>query len=165
MALPLLTPRHVNRSRAGLALALGAALCAAQCAVLLAAPVPAHAAGPVVQAVAVQGVLQSGEFLGAPGFGDSAASDHAETVYFLQLPAPLAAQLRSTGPLADFSAAAQGSYFVVLVVFDEEQTVVRSLVGKKVRIVGSLVEADTPHRKSPALIQVKSVSPIREWQW
>jgi hypothetical protein len=132
---------------------------------MLLAAAAAQAAPPAVQAVAVQGTLQVGEFLGTPGFGESPAGDRAETTYYLQLPAPLATQLHPVGGLAEFSAAAQGAYFVQLVVFDEEQSVARTLVGKKVRIAGSLVEGEANHRKTPALIQVKSLSPIREWQW
>jgi hypothetical protein len=126
--------------------------------------IPAHA-GPAALAVAVQGILQAGEFLGPPGFGENPGSDRGETTYYLQLPAPLAAQVRPSSALAEFSAAAQGTYFIALVVFDEEQSVVRTLVGKKVRVAGSLVETDAAHHKSAAQIQVKSVSPIREWQW
>jgi len=132
---------------------------------LLLAVATARAGTPAVLPVAVQGTLQSGEFLGAPDFGQTPAGDHAEVVYYLQLPAPLATQLHPAGGMADFSPAAQASYFVQLVVFDEEQSVARTLVGKKVRIVGSLVETEAAHRKSPALIQVKSLSPIRDWQW
>jgi len=139
--------------------ALTLALC------LAAGAVSAPAAGPATQSVAVQGILQSGEFLGAPGYGDSPAGDRSETAYYLQLPAPLAAQLRPAGALADFSAAAKGAYFVQLTVFDEEQSVARTLVGKKVRIAGLLVESEADHRKTPALIQVKSLSPIRDWIW
>jgi hypothetical protein len=135
------------------------------CLLLLLAAGAVHAGPPVVQAVAVQGTLQMGEFLGAPGFGESPAGDHAEAVYYLQLPAPLATQLHPVGGLAEFSPAAQNSYFVQLVVFDEEQSVARTLIGKKVRIAGSLVEPEAGHRKTPALIQVKSLSPIRDWQW
>ncbi len=125
---------------------------------------PAHA-GPASLAVAVQGILQAGEFLGPPGFGENPTSDRGETTYYLQLPAPLAAQVRPASALAEFSGASQGTYFIALVVFDEEQSVVRTLVGKKVRVAGSLVETDAAHLKSVVQIQVKSVSPIREWQW
>jgi hypothetical protein len=110
-------------------------------------------------------MLQVGEFLGAPGFGDNPAGDHADVVYYVQLPAPLATQLRASGGMAEFSAAAQASCFVQLLVFDEEQSVARTLIGKKVRIAGTLVETDAAHRKSPALIQVKSLAPVRDWQW
>jgi len=131
---------------------------------VLAVPL-ARAAPPASQPVAIQGTLQVGEFLGAPGFGDNPASDHAEVTYYLQLPAPLATQLHAAGGMADFSAAAQGSHFVQLLVFDEEQSVARTLIGRKVRIAGTLVETDAAHRRSPALIQVKSLAPIRDWQW
>jgi len=132
--------------------------------VLLAAPL-AQAAPPATLPAAIQGTLQVGEFLGAPGFGDSPGGDHAEAVYYLQLPAPLATQLHASGGMADFSAAAQGSSFVQLLVFDEEQSVARTLIGKKIRVAGTLVESDAAHRKTPALIQVKSLAPIRDWQW
>ena len=125
----------------------------------------APAAPPATQAVAIQGTLQAGEFLGAPGYGENPASDHGEAVYYLQLPAPLGTQLHAAGGIAEFSLAAQSSHFVQLLVFDEEQSVARTLVGKKVRIVGTLVETDAAHRRTPAQVQVKSLSPIRDWQW
>ena len=87
---------------------------------LLAAPLT-QAAPPATQAVAIQGTLQVGEFLGAPGFGESPTGDHAEAIYYLQLPAPLATQLHAAGGMAEFSPAAQASSFVQLLVFDEEQ--------------------------------------------
>jgi hypothetical protein len=122
-------------------------------------------AAPSVQAVAIQGTLQVGEFLGTPGYGANPASDRGEPVYYLQLPAPLAMQLHPASALAEFSAAAQAAYFVQLTVFDEEQSVARTLVGRKVRVAGSLIESDAGHRKTPALLQVKSLAPIRDWQW
>jgi len=131
---------------------------------LLAAPMT-RAAPPASQPAAIQGTLQMGEFLGTPGFGDNPAGDHAEAVYYLQLPAPLATQLHASGGMAEFSAAAQASCFVQLLVFDEEQSVARTLIGKKVRIAGTLLETDAAHRRTPALIQVKSLAPIRDWQW
>lgn len=131
---------------------------------VLAAPL-ARSAPPAAQAVAIQGTLQVGEFLGAPGFGDNPTGDHAEVIYYLQLPAPLATQLREAGGMAEFSAAAQGAHFVQLLVFDEEQSVARTLIGRKVRIAGTLVETDAAHRRTPALVQVKSLAPIRDWQW
>ena len=131
---------------------------------LLALPV-SRAAPPATQAVAIQGTLQVGEFLGAPGYGEDPTGDHAEVIYYLQLPAPLARELHASGGMADFSPAAQGTSFVQLLVFDEEQSVARTLIGKKVRVAGTLVETDAPHRRSPALVQVKSLAPIRDWQW
>jgi hypothetical protein len=124
-----------------------------------------RAAPPAIPSLAVQGVLQSGEFLGAPGNGDNPASDHSESVYYLQLPAPLNKQVHPAGDLASFSAAAQNSAFVQLIVFDEEQSVARSLLGKRVRIVGTLLEPDGGTRHTPALVQVKSLTAIRDWQW
>jgi len=125
----------------------------------------AAAAPPSIPSATLQGILQSGEVLGAPGFGENPTTDKVETAYYLQLPASLATQLHPASTLAEFNAQTQASYFVYLVVFDEEQSVVRSLVGKRVRVVGTLLESDAPHRRSSALIQVKSVSAIRDWQW
>ena len=125
----------------------------------------ARAAPPVVSSIPVQGILQSGDFFGAPDFGDSPATDAVETVYYLQLPGPLVTQVHPAGLMAEFSLAAQKTYFVVLHVFDEERTVVRSLVGKHVRVVGTIVEPEGGHARMPAMLQVKSVSAVREWQW
>jgi hypothetical protein len=140
---------------------LAASTCLAVC-------LQAPAAPPPVSSVTVQGVLQTGDFFGAPGNGDNPSSDKVETVYYLQLPAALAKQVHPAGLLAAFSAPAQNASFVQLTVFDEEQSVARSLVGKRVRIIGTVVEPDAPagapHR-TPAQIQVKSLSAIRDWQW
>jgi hypothetical protein len=125
----------------------------------------ADATPPSIASVTVQGVLQSGEVFVAPGFGESPSTDKADTAYYLQLPASLATQLHPASTMAEFTAESQGSWFVYLVVFDEEKSVVRSLVGKRVRVVGTLVEADAPHRRTAAVIQVKSVAGIRDWQW
>ena len=136
------------------------------CFLLAVLALPVWPAGPAAsQAVAIQGTLQVGEFLGAPGYGEDPAGDHAETIYYLQLPAPLARELHASGGMADFSAAAQASSFVQLLVFDEEQSIARTLIGKKVRVAGTLVETDAAHRRSPAIVQVKSLAPIRDWQW
>jgi hypothetical protein len=123
------------------------------------------AAPPAVPSLAVQGVLQLGEFLGPPGNGENPAGDQVEPTYYLQLPAPLVKQVRAANQIAQFSQTAQTSSFVQLVVFDEEQSVARTLVGKKVRIVGTVIEPDIGAHRTPALIQVKSVSAIRDWQW
>ena len=124
-----------------------------------------QAAPPAIPSLAVQGVLQVGEFLGPPGNGENPGSDKVEPGYYLQLPAPLAKQVRPADQLAQFSQPAQTSSFVQLVVFDEEQSVARTLVGKKVRIVGTVLEPEGGQHRTPALIQVKSVSAIRDWQW
>jgi hypothetical protein len=129
------------------------------------AAAPAYCVPPSVPALTVQGVLQSGEFLGAPGNGDSPGTDKPETTYYLQLPAPLAKQVHTSGTLAPLSAPAQGASFVQLMVFDEEQSVARTLVGKKVRVVGNVIENEGGAHHTPAYIQVKSLSAIRDWQW
>jgi hypothetical protein len=125
----------------------------------------AAGAPPPIAAASVQGVLQSGDFLGAPGNGDDPKTDRVETTYYLQLPAPLAKQLRGASELSGFSAAAQGASYVQLTVFDEEQSVARTLVGKRVRVLGTLAEPDGGTRHTPAVVQVKSMTAIRDWQW
>src|SRR5262245_28115742 len=42
--------------------------------------------------VTVQGILQSGEFLGRPGYGEDPQQDARESSYYLQLPAPIPEQ-------------------------------------------------------------------------
>lgn len=132
---------------------------------LLVAGAGIHAAPPPVPSVAIQGVLQQGDFLGPPGYGDDPASDRAETVYYLQLPGPLLRQVHPASLLAQFSRTAQTASFVQLTIFDEEQSVARALVGKRVRVVGTALEPDGGPQRTPTLIQVRSVSAIREWQW
>jgi len=67
--------------------------------------------------------------------------------------------------LTALSAPAQGTSFIQLMVFDEEQSVARTLVGKKVRVVGTVVESEAGQHRTPAYIQVRSLSAIRDWQW
>jgi hypothetical protein len=124
-----------------------------------------QAAPPPVPSLAVQGVLQVGEFLGPPGNGENPASDTVEPRYYLQLPAPLIKQVHPASQIAQFSQPAQTTSFLQLVVFDEERSVANSLVGKKVRIVGALLEPDAGQPRTPALMHVISVSAIRDWQW
>jgi hypothetical protein len=137
----------------------------AACLLIASAAAAVQAAPPLVQSVTVQGVLQSGEFLGAPGNGDNPASDRAETAYYLQLPAPLSKQFRAPGLLAPFSPASQSAAFIQLMVFDEEQSVARTLVGKHIRVTGDLVEPESGTQHTPALLRVKSMAAIRDWQW
>lgn len=124
-----------------------------------------QAAPPTVPSVAIQGTLQSGEFLGAPGNGDNPTSDHPDAVYYLQLPAPLSKQIRAPGLLAPFSAAVHSASFIQLQVFDEEQSVARTLVGKRIRITGDLIEPESGAPHTPALLRVKSMAAVRDWQW
>jgi hypothetical protein len=128
-------------------------------------PALVSASPPSIPALTVQGILQSGEFLGPPGNGDNPAGDRVEATYYLQLPAPLAKQVHPASQLALFSPPAQTASFIQLVVFDEEQSVARTLVGKKVRVVGTVLEPDSGPQHTPALIQVRSLSAIRDWQW
>lgn len=125
----------------------------------------ALAAPPVVASVPIQGILQSGDFFGAPGYGDTPATDPLEPMYYLQLPAPLVTQVHPATLMGDFTIAAQKTHFVQLLVFDEEKSVARTLVGKRVRIVGTIVEPEGGHGRMPAVLQVKSLSAVREWQW
>jgi len=134
-------------------------------ALLALAAAPLRAVPPSVPALTVQGVLQSGEFLGAPGNGDTPGTDRPEPTYYLQLPAPLTKQVHPAAQLTALSAPAQGTSFIQLMVFDEEQSVARTLVGKKVRVVGTVVESEAGQHRTPAYIQVRSLSAIRDWQW
>ena len=146
-----------------ISLLLAGSVCAA-----FAAPPPAPAPAPAPPAplpVTVQGILQVGEFLGAPGHGENPSSDEAEQIYYLQLPAPLSIQVQPAATLAEFSAAVRGGSYVQLVIFDEERSVAKSLVGKKIRIVGTLVETEAGRHRTPAVLQVKSLSAVRQWQW
>ncbi len=124
-----------------------------------------QAAPPTIPSLTVQGFLQVGDFFGAPGNGENPASDRLEPTYYLQLPAPLVMQVHPASQLAPFSQPAQTASFVQLVVFDEERSVVKTLVGKRVRVVGTVIEPDSGQHRTPLLMQVKSVSAIRDWQW
>lgn len=115
--------------------------------------------------IIVEGVLQVGEFIGPPNYGENPDSDHLEHSYFLQLPATLSAQLRGDDYLSGLSQASKSSYFVQLIVLKEKWKLTNKLIGKKVKVVGHAYEAVTGHHRTPILMNIESLSAIKKWQW
>lgn len=112
--------------------------------------------------VTLEGTLQAGEFMGPPNYGENPGTDRIEGSYYLQLPAPVSTQTKLASGL---NKEAQTSYFVQLVIFDFEKTHPKSLLGKRVKIVGPLFEAHMGHHRTPVLIQVESLAEVQQWQW
>ena len=128
-------------------------------AVSLAAPSKAESV------VEVQGVLQVGEFFGPPSYGEQPGSDHIERSFFLQLPAPLGTQFKNGAGVPSANQNSLPSYFVQLVVPASEQRAANTLVGKRVRVIGTLFEAISGHHRTPMLVQVQKLSQVSKWQW
>ena len=115
--------------------------------------------------IAVEGVLHVGEFIGPPNYGENPDSDRIERSYVLQLPAPLSTQVRNDNSLSGLTQESRTTYFIQLVVLKNEQPFAKKLIGKKVKVVGTLSERITGHHRTPVLVQVQSLSAIKGWLW
>jgi hypothetical protein len=124
-----------------------------------------RAAPSTDEPLAVQGILQIGEFFGPPNYGEQPESDRVERSYFLQLPAPLATQVQSVAALARITEASRSSYFLQVVLPERERSQAKALIGKRVRVWGTLTESLTAHHRTPVLVEVHKLSQVQAWQW
>jgi len=116
-------------------------------------------------AVEVQGVLQVGEFFGPPNYGEQPGTDRIEQSFFLQLPAPLNMQIKNGTGIPGVNQDSMPSHFVQIVVPASEQRTAKALVGKRVRVTGTLFEAISGHHRTPLLVQVQKLAQVSKWQW
>lgn len=120
------------------------------------------------QDVTVEGVLNVGEFYGPPNYGENPDSDSIEHSYLLQLPAPIGEQVQNANAYSSIenkNGINGFAYFIQLVVSNADQTNAKTLIGKRVKVVGSLFDAITGHHRTPVLIEVHSLSPIDKYSW
>ena len=66
---------------------------------------------------------------------------------------------------ADLVILAMPSHFVQIVVPASEQRTAKALVGKRVRVTGTLFEAISGHHRTPLLVQVQKLAQVSKWQW
>ena len=120
---------------------------------------------PEAESVTVEGILIVGEFFGPPNYGESPSTDKIEKSYLIQLPAPLTTQQPKLSQNAVLLGHEMESHFVQLVVFNSLQDSAKKLMGKKVKVVGTLFEASTGHHRTPVLIEVRSINEVSKWEW
>jgi hypothetical protein len=120
-------------------------------------------AGPEPQ-VTLQGILQTGEFFGPPGYGEAPDSDSIERSLYLQLPMPLGQELGAHS-LPEYSdSTALSGFFVQVVVLDFQRLRPGALAGRRVKAVGTLMAAVSGHHRTQILLVVDSLVPIARWR-
>jgi hypothetical protein len=111
--------------------------------------------------VTVQGILQSGEFLGPPGYGEAPREDARESSYYLQLPAPIQEQNPDVRLGSEFER--RDELFAQLVPPAGQQ--LTPLLGRRVSVKAVPMPATTGHHRTGVVLVVQSVSPITDWNW
>lgn len=114
--------------------------------------------------VSIQGILQYGEFFGPPNYGEKTASDRKERVFYLQLPAPITLQNRDLPLGPEFEK--PNEFFVQLNTSSNAViTRLRRLVGAKVKATGSVEPFSAGHDRTGIILNVATVTTIRDWAW
>ena len=113
----------------------------------------------------VEGVLLIGEFFGPPNYGENSKQDKVERLYYLQLPANLKMQLAKQRIGSKFVDDLSQHYFVQLIITNSNNEMTHKLVGKRVQVSGSLIEAESGHHRTSILVQVKSLVEVKSWDW
>ena len=113
------------------------------------------------QTVVVQGILQLGEFLGPPGYGEDPTQDAREGSYYLQLPAGIQVQNPNVKLGSEFENT--GEVFAQLVPPKGQQ--LKPLVGKRVSVTAEPMPAMTGHHRTGIVLVVKRVTAISNWSW
>jgi hypothetical protein len=112
----------------------------------------------------VEGIFQSGEFFGPPGYGKNSKTDKIESYYYLQLPTPLMQQQGVSTLPSDVSTSAGLTFFVQLIVNNPKNVKVSSYVGHRVRVTGNLLSATTGHHRTSILLEASKIELIKKWR-
>jgi hypothetical protein len=115
--------------------------------------------------IALEGILEVGQFYGPPGYGENPDSDRVEHSVFLQLPATPTTQLSDSKALSELGSDAGRTYFVQLVIQESERSEAEKALGHRVRVIGVPFLPLTGHHRTPLLIDVRSLKPIDAWSW
>jgi hypothetical protein len=116
--------------------------------------------------VKVEGTLQVGQFLGPPNYGENPRNDKIEEAYYLQLPAALEIQLanqRRDGLNREEGLSSE--YFIQLILPDSNLGELRRMIGKRVKVTGTLFQAESGHHRTSTLMQVRAIAEIQSWKW
>jgi hypothetical protein len=114
--------------------------------------------------VAIQGMLQYGQFFGPPGYGENTSSDRKEYEFYLQLPAPVTQQNAAVQLGPEFEK--QNEFFVQVRTTSKTITArLRQLIGRKVSVTGSLEPSAIGHDRTGIIINANKVAAIKDWSW
>ena len=113
--------------------------------------------------LSIQGTLQYGEFFGPPNYGEAPKSDEREHHFYVQLPAPIGTQ--SPNFVFDPELEHADGYFIQLFVFDSQVVRMRQLIGRRVKVTGTLVPSQTAHDRTNGILRVSQVLAIERWRW
>lgn len=111
--------------------------------------------------VVVQGILQVGDFLGPPGYGEDPAQDERERIYYLQLPAHIQEQNPNVKLGPEFEH--KSELFAQLVPPTGQQ--LKTLIGKRVSVTAEPMPAHTGHHRTVVVLIVKRMAAISNWNW
>lgn len=100
--------------------------------------------------VNLSGRLLRKTYPGPPNFESVAEGDLPETGYYLKLSSPLCTQAQE----GEEAGGHQDLQMVQLVLDQEQYEALRPLLGKRVSLEGSLIEASTGHHHTPVLLTV-----------
>ena len=119
---------------------------------------PAHAQclryEPTV--VTLEGTLSTKLFYGPPNYGETAQQDAKEPQYLLSLEEPICTDRDPKSP--DLNAAESGVTVLQLVAGTAElREALRSALGRKVLVNGTLFHAHTGHHHTPVVLTLKQV--------
>ena len=121
-------------------------------------PLPASAGGCLAydDPVTLEGILASGTFAGPPNYESVEAGDRPETVLLLRLKDPVCVDAAADG----MSDAVQGADAIQLALRDARQLAdLKRLVGRPVRLSGSLFGAMSGHHHTPVLLEKVVLTP------
>ena len=103
--------------------------------------------------VVLVGTLETAEYFGPPGFGESPASDSRESVFLLELERPIAVRGDPTDELNRDSIDE-----LKRVQLEVSASPDPALLGTRVRVTGTLFTAHTGHHHTPAILRLISVA-------
>ncbi len=118
---------------------------------------------PILPAV-VEGVFQTGEFFGPPGYGKNPKTDKIESFYYLQLPTPLMQQQGVSTLPSDVSTSAGLTSFIQLIINNPKKVKVSSYLGHRVRVTGDLISATTGRHRTSILLEANKIELIKKWR-
>jgi hypothetical protein len=112
----------------------------------------------------VEGIFQTGEFFGPPGYGKNSKTDKVESNYYLQLPTPLMQQQGVSALPSDVSTSAGLTFFMQLIVHPSKKIKMSSYLGHRVRLTGNLISATSGQHRTSILLDVSKVELIKKWR-
>jgi hypothetical protein len=112
----------------------------------------------------VEGIFQTGEFFGLPGYGKNSKIDKIENSYYLQLPTPLMRQQGVSILPSDVSTSAGLTFFIQLIIKNPKKVKVSSYLGHRVRVTGNLISATTGNHRTSILLEANKIELIKKWR-